>query len=215
MTWYIAEVLAQTNEGFWDSNVASAIVGAVSGLVGVYIGEYFARLRSKRADLEAYRNTLWMTLNELNFYVPKLSQMNVIFAQVVKDMDARQPIELPGFALDATLLNECRKALASRSDAGSVVTEVSNFSYEMSHIQRRINAVYTKVDNIYNESAIMDKTLYRPTIIKQQLLGEVTKIRNLTATSSEALTKSIAVVRTAIDAQDLGLSRLVETFDLK
>jgi len=167
--------LQQPQESWWDTNFAAGLVAAAAAITATYLAEMFLRQRAKIETVQQHINTLKMGAQEVEFYFDKLSQTVSLFKAAELDVAAHRPLVLPGYKLDSAFLESTRRMILAQSGTLEVSKELTNCSYELSHLQNRIEGIKQKVSEII----LVTNSLDVPGLIKKRLTDEINKVRKL------------------------------------
>ena len=199
-----------TQDPWWESNAVAALIGTLTALVVTYVTEMFLRRRSQIEGLHSQINFLITAKNEVSFYIDKLKLVEQQLSQAGVDIShRRRGFKLPSFRLDTSLLESLRSSLARLAVNPDAVLRLTACSYEMSHLQNRLDQINAQIDLIRRSS----DPLYRAALISQECLGNVQGAELLAKSTVTVFEESLPIFQTELDAYEAKLKSL-KTFDV-
>lgn len=203
-------VFLADSPSFWESNLASAIIGAVVALVVVAVTEAISRQRGELESLQSQIDDLTMAVKEIEFYLPILEEVRRQTSVAGNDMSfEREQFVLPSFRLDVSLLQTLRRSLAENSANSDVVLALTKCAYEMDHVQNRLDLIDRKVDLVRQTT----KPEYLGAMIRRVCGGITQGTAGLAGTTIEVLQKAVPLLTAEITRCEQKHSAL-ETFKI-
>lgn len=182
-------------DSFWDSNLASAIIGAVTALVVVIIAEKFSRQRSEMAALETLIADLTMSVNEVEFYIPIINKAHAQVSKAEIDINNhRGNFILPSFRLDASLLQSLRRSLSLHLANPDIVKGLTKCAFELEHVQNRLDYINERITLVRQTTSI----LHIESVIKIAVSGAVQGVSCLTKNTAELFTNTVPKLKQEI-----------------
>lgn len=187
-------ILAEADT-FWNSNLASALIGAVSAVAVMAITEAFSRQRVEIDTFQSQVDDFRMALNEVKFYIPILKLADCQLMQAQREMsELNENFALPSFRFDTTLLQSLRRSLSRNSADPNLILLLTKCAYEMEHLQTRLDAIEKQI-TIVRQTAV---NVFVPAILRKTVLPMVEGTATLAKTTVTLFEESAPKLEAAI-----------------
>lgn len=126
----------------FNSNAASALIGAVSGLAGFFASEWLHRRRRKIERREKYTAGVSAALAEISFYVQKLKQISSDALIIVERNEDFPGVNLvPTYKVYPEHIEKLKIDICGETKNRELAVMLVQCHYDLSHVAEKLAAL--------------------------------------------------------------------------